>query len=139
MLNDPNLTALLGNEKVIFRAFSEKSFRDRGRNKVRPGAYLLREVDLQDGLSVGLTPEAAVKYLERNEGYCSIETGIVRSLPYGLEVEIDPADPNHAFIKNLPYMKVSDEHREKAMLIAGELARKSLVITCDPYPPSIQS
>src|SRR5689334_18162330 len=119
MAANANLGALLSNEQIIFRAFAEKSFRDRPRNKVRSGAYLLRGIDVEDGLSVGLTPDSAVRYLDRNEGYCSIETGAIHALPYGLHVRIDVNDPTHAFICNLPYMKISDELREKAMLIAG--------------------
>jgi hypothetical protein len=91
---------------------------------------------LADGLSVGLTPEAAVKYLDTNEGYCSISVGIIHALPYGLEVRIDKSDPDHAYICNLPLMTTSDIHREKAILIARELARKSIGITCEPYRPS---
>ena len=135
MANDTNLGALLSNEQIVFRAFTEKSFRERPK-RVRSGAYLLREIDIEDGLSVGLSPEAAVKYLDRNEGYCSIPIGEIRSLPYGLDVTIDKTDPAHAFIRNLPYLKTSDEHRERAMLIAGDLARRSKVITCDPYIPA---
>lgn len=64
-------------------------------------------------------------------------TGEVHSLPYDLEVRIDTTDPTHAFICNLPYLKISNESRERAMLIAGVLARKSKVITCDPYIPAV--
>jgi hypothetical protein len=134
MAANENLGALLGDDQIVFRAFAEKSFRDRKRNKVRPGAYLLREDDVGDGLSVGLSPEAAVKYLETNEGVCQISAGVVHSLPYDLKVKIDQHDPSHAFICNLPLMTISDQQREMAMLIAGELARKSQVVTCDPYP-----
>jgi hypothetical protein len=134
MPDDSNLGSLLGNDQIIFRAFAEKGFRERPK-KVRPGAYLLREIDVNDGLSVGLSPDAAVKYLSRNEGYCSIQTGAVHTLPYGLQVRVDVNDPMHAFICNLPYLKMSDEDREKAMLIAGILARLSKVETCDPYTP----
>jgi hypothetical protein len=117
----------------IFRAFAEKSFRNRKKNQVRYFAYLLREVDSADGLSVGLTPAAAVKYLESNEGYCRISVAEIHALPYGLKVRIDLDDAEHAFICNLPLETTSDASRENARLIGGELARKSEVITCDPY------
>ena len=134
--NRPNVGELIGDHCEIFRAFAEKNFRRREKNKVRPGAYLLREDDLDEGLSVGLTPDAAVRYLERNYGYCSIIVAAVHALPYNLEVRVDKRDLNHAFICNLPLLTISDERREMAMLIAGELARKSKVVTCDPYIPA---
>lgn len=137
MAANANLGALLGNDRIVFRAFSEKGFRDRKRNKVRPGAYLLREYDVQDGLSVGISPEAAVRYLATNEGYCKISAEAVHSLPYNLQIKIDNNDPDHAFICNLPLLTISDQQREMAMLIAGELARKSEVVTCDPYVPTL--
>src|SRR5712692_3672838 len=108
MATNAHIGELLGNEKIVFRAFAEKSFRDRNRNKVRAGAYLLRDVDMHDGLSVGLSPDAAVKHLQTNEGYCQISTEAIHTLPYDLQVRIDLEDPNHAFICNLPLMTISD-------------------------------
>jgi hypothetical protein len=127
-LGDP-----LDSSVQIFRAFAEKSYRNRKKNEVRYFAYLLREVDAADGLSVGLTPAAAVKDLEANEGYCRISVADICALPYGLIVRIDLHDDEHAFICNLPLQTISDESRENARLIGGELARKSYVVTCDSY------
>lgn len=129
---------LLDGSVQIFRAFAGKNYRDRKKNQVRYFAYLLRESDVVDGLSVGLTPAAAVRYLETNEGYCRISVAEIYALPYGLEVRIDLDDSEHAFICNLPLQTISDQSRENARLISGELARKSEVITCDPYivPPA---
>jgi hypothetical protein len=125
----------LGGDVYLYRAFAEKSYRRRKPPKVRYLAYWLREEDAQDGLSVGLTPAAAVRYLQTNEGYCRIRVGAVLGLPYGLEIRIDPTDIEHAFICNLPLDAISDESRERAALIGGELARRSEVMTCDPYIP----
>jgi hypothetical protein len=130
-----NVGDRLGDDVEVFRAFADKSFRNRKRNKVRSGAYQLRE-DEADGLSVGLTPKDAVKYLQINYGYCSILVGSVHALPYNLEVRVDKRDPNHAFICNLPLLTFSDRCREDATLIGGELARRSKVITCDTYIPN---
>jgi hypothetical protein len=135
---DANIGELLADDREIFRAFADKSFRVRKNpppHKIRSGAYLLREDDV-DGLSVGLTPRDCVRFLERNFGYCSILVGQVRALPYALEVRLDAANPGHAFICNLPLLTISDEHRERAMVIAGELARRSHAITCDPFVPN---
>jgi len=134
-----DIGALLPDDRDVFRAFAEKSYRDRKKNKVRYGAYLLRDEDVNDGLSVGLTANSAVQHLNSNEGYCVISVGAIHSLPYNLEVRIDNKDPNHAFICNLPLLTISDANRERAILIAGELARRSKVITCDPYIPEPQA
>jgi hypothetical protein len=130
-----NVGTRLADDVLIFRAFSDKSYRHRKQNKVRAGAYLIREVDLVDGLSVGLTPAAAVQHLTRNHGCCSIRVGDIHSLPYDLEVRADPADPNHAFIVNLPLGTLNDDRRAAAQLIAGELARKSTPVSFDPITP----
>ncbi len=131
-----NVGDLLSEDCEVSRAFSDKSYRNRKKNKVRAGAYYLREDEAADGLSVGLTPRDAVKYLERNYGYCSIAVAAVHALPYGLQVRSAKDDPSHAFICNLPLMTISDSQREQAMIVAGELARKSTVVTCDPFVPN---
>jgi hypothetical protein len=131
-----NVGEPLGNDVIIYRAFSDKSYRHRKRNKVRSGAYLIREDEIADGLSVGLTPKDAVKYLKTNYGYCSISVGAVHALPYNLKVRADNIDPGHAFICNLPLVTSSDRHREEAMFVAGELARKSKIETCDTFIPN---
>jgi hypothetical protein len=119
----------------VFRAFAEKSFRDRKKNKVRYFAYLLREEDARDGLSVGASPDTAVKYLQTNQGYCQIMVGAIHGLNLGLEVRTDVSDRDHAFICNLPLMTISDEERKRAVFIANRLAEQSQIVTCDPYVP----
>jgi hypothetical protein len=136
-----NLGDLLADGTYVFRAFAEKSHRSRNKNAVRYFAYLLREEDARDGLSVGLTPDAAVRNLRTNEGYCQILVGVhhlseIHRLPYQLEVRADATDPNHAFICNLPLSTISDDHRERAIFIAHRLAEKSQVVTCDSYAPA---
>jgi hypothetical protein len=130
-----NLGVLLNDDVLIYRAFAEKSYRDRNKNIVRYFSYLLRDVDVADGLSVGLSPAAAIRDLLSNEGYCQILVGEIHRLPFGLQVRIDVNDANHAYICNLPLMTTSNEARERARFIGGELARKSIVVTCDPYNP----
>jgi hypothetical protein len=131
-----NLGGVLADDIVVFRAFAEKSYRRRKSGQVRYLAYLLRESDIQDGLSVGLSPEAAVKYLRSNQGYCQILVGDIHALDGNLEVRFDLADEHHAFICNLPLMTISDYYRDQATAVANELARKSRLITCDPYVPA---
>src|ERR1700733_3442047 len=125
----------LGDETKVFRAFSEKNFRERKASPphvVRFWAYLLRDEDANDGLSIGLTPQASVKRLARNYGYCEILVGAITALPDGLSVRIDSTDQEHAFICNLPLMTISEDARKEAVRIAKELARKSLAVTCNP-------
>ena len=136
---DPfQLGELVANNVELFRAFAGKNFRERRANAphvVRYWAYLLREEDVADGLSVGFTPRASVKHLSRNYGYCSILSAEITSLPDGLYVRVDGSDKEHGFICNLPLRTTSDETLRSAMRIAKELARRSKVITCDPYIP----
>jgi hypothetical protein len=129
-----NVGSVVGDAQEVFRAFAEKAFRDRKKNKVRHFAYLRRDEDT-DGLSVAFTPQDCVIHLQTNEGYGKVLVRLVRELPYELEVRADNSDPSHAFICNLPFLTTSDEHRARAILIAGELARISVAVTCDPYIP----
>ena len=119
----------------VFRAFAEKSYRNRKRNVVRNFAFLLREDEVNDGLSVGLAPEAAVRYLHSNEGFCRISVGDIHSLPFGLEVKLDLDDNEHALICNLPLKGLSDESTGNAIFIANRLADMAIVMTCDPFLP----
>ncbi len=123
----------------LFRAFAEKNFRERKTpplpHIVRYWAYLLREDDAADGLSVGITPKASVKFLSRNHGYGSIRVPAITSLPDSLSVRRDASDPEHAFICNLPLLTISDQTRASAMRIAKELARRSIAVTCDQFFP----
>jgi hypothetical protein len=136
---NPKLGDIVADGQEVFRAFAYKSYRKRKNpppHEVRYFAYLLGEDDIDDGLSVGLSPMAAVKGLAENFGYCSISAGVIHGLSYGLEVRIDATDQDHAFICKLPLRTISDTAWEQAVLIAGELARKSNCITCDPYKPN---
>jgi hypothetical protein len=138
----PNIPSQLG-ERIeedieLFRAFAEKNFRERKPQPphvVRYWAYLLRDDDAADGLSVGITPKASVKFLGRNCGYCSIRVHAITSMPDELCIKRDASDAEHAFICNLPLSTISDDHRAAAMRIAKELARRSNAITCDPFRP----
>jgi len=135
MAANANLGNVLGDDVGVFRAFAAKGFRDRKKNKVRYFAYLLRAEDV-DGLSVGLSPRGAVKHLNENHGYCELSVRAAHALPHNLQIRLDLTDGDHAFVCNLPLMTISDEQRELAVLIAGELARLSQVVTCDPYKPN---
>jgi len=130
---------ILPDDVHVFRAFAEKSYRHRKRKEVRYFAYLLREEDIEDGLSVGLTPEAAVRYLTTNEGYCKISVGAIHGLPHGLQVRRDLEDNEHAYICNLPLRTTSEVELGKAINIGNRLAEKSVVITCDPYIPDAKN
>ena len=136
---NPNLGEVLANGLTVYRAFAYSSYRRRKGappHEVRYFAYLLGEDDLEDGLSVGLTPRDAVKHLDRNEGYCSISVGTIHGLEFGLEVRMDANDDKHAFICNLPNKYISEQTEAQAIFVARQLAKNSVCVTCDPYRPN---
>lgn len=114
--------------------FAYESFRRK--NKVRDKAWH-RPKKHPDGLSLGTTPERAAFMLKANFGYCSILVGDIHALPYGLEVRLDEDGEGHVLLLNVPCIdSENDDERKRAVLIAGELQRKSVFVTSDPfYPP----
>ena len=136
---NPQHGARLADEQEIYRAFAYQSYRRRKAvppHEVRYFAYLLSEDDIEDGLSVGLTPRDAVKNLAQNFGYCSISVGIIHGAGFGLEVRFDANDDKHAFICNLPIRSISEQTEARAIFVARELARRSVGVSCDPYKPN---
>jgi len=129
-----NLGDPLADDALVFRAFALDGFRERKKMKVRPRAYF-RSKDHEDGLSVGLTPDDAVAGLATNFGYCRLPVGPVHALPHGMLIRPDLDLLGHALISNVPCIDGTNEERERAMLIAGHLARLSVVVTCDLYRP----
>jgi hypothetical protein len=118
-------------KRSVLARFAEKRHRDRKKHQVKYFAFLLRDIDAADGLSVGLSLQSSVKHLVSNEGCCRLSVRAVHELPYGLQVRKDPTDGDHAFICNLPLMTISDDQGESSRLVAGELARRAEIITCD--------
>jgi hypothetical protein len=134
-----NLGELLANDLKVWRAFAYPSYRREKANpphQARYYAYLLGEDDVDDGLSVGLTPRDAVKGLNDNCGYCSLLVGTIHGLPHGLQVRQDVNDPGHAFICNLPLRTISEITEARALYIAKELARLSQDVYCERYRPN---
>jgi hypothetical protein len=135
---NPRLGPRVAAEIIIYRGFPDRGFRKRKNqppHKAEHFAYLLREEDVQNGLSLGATPWDAVRHFAGgNFGYCSIRVGDIDSL--GLEVRIDTTDAAHLFICNLPYQRVSNEARDEATRLAKALARASFDVVCDPYVPN---
>jgi|SRR5580704_10118723 hypothetical protein len=119
---------------TVYRMFAYESFRRK--NRVREKAWH-RPKRHPDGLSLGTTPEYAALMLNVNHGYCSILTGDIHAMPYGLEVHLDADNAGHVLLLNVPCIdSENDEERKQAELIAGELKRKSVWVTSDPfYPP----
>jgi hypothetical protein len=120
-------------DSLVFRAFALDGHRRK--NKVRPRAYY-RSIDHTDGVSVGLTPKDAVSRLDTNHGYCHLPVGPVHQLPHDLRICPDLNDIGHAIIANIPFIDGTDEEREQAELIAGKLARLSVVITNEFVDPN---
>jgi hypothetical protein len=124
----------LADDASVFRAFAVEGYRHRKKNKVRRKAFY-RTKDHADGLSVGMSPEHAVAGLAVNYGYCSIRVGPVHQLPHGLEVRPDLDSQGHALLLNLPFIDGTDQEREMAEVIAGQLVKIAQVVTCDCFPP----
>jgi hypothetical protein len=131
-----NLGAILPNEAYVYRAFAVYGARRTKGNKVRPRAFH-RPSDHADGLSVGTTPEHSVQGLDNNCGYCRVSVEAIHGLPYNLVVRADPLHDGHALIENMPCIDSdNDADRQRAELIAGELARIAELITSEPYNPT---
>jgi hypothetical protein len=129
-----NLGDLVSDDKNVFRAFAVPGFRDRKKKTVNDYAYYRRVSD-KDGISVGLSPEHAVSGLGVNSGYCQLPVKPVHELPHGIKVRLDTKIDGHAFICDVPFITSDDDaEREKAILIAGELARLSSPVVYDHYP-----
>jgi hypothetical protein len=135
MFANDNIGDCVADDQDVFRAFADKGFRKRKQKVVNDYAYYRRNVD-KDGISVGLTPAHAVMGLDRNFGYCQLPVAAVHKLPYGIEIRLDTKIDGHAFICHVPFIATEDDtEREKAILIAGALARLSVPKTYDHYPP----
>jgi hypothetical protein len=131
----PRLGEPLPDNVTVYRAFSTEGARRRPA-KVRPRAYY-RALDHTDGLSLGLTPLAAVSGLEVNYGYCSVSVGAIHRLPYGLSVRPDLDNPDHILLCKVPFFTGLDREIGEAEEVAGALARISKAETCDHYPAKI--
>lgn len=103
-------------------------------------AFLLREQDLEDGLSVlrlamVVGPSAAVKpWLP---AVASLTAEDVRVPPRGLDVETKPTNPAGAFITGLPRnlllcRAATDAEAARAIELADELSRASKLIVDPP-------
>lgn len=124
---------LLGDDTDVYRAFALDGHRRKG--KIRPRAFY-REREHTDGLSVGMSPDAAVAHLTTNHGYCQLRVQVVHALPDSLQVRADPQDAGHALIHNVPCIDSLDNNERKAAeLVAGKLARCAVLVTDKPYTP----
>lgn len=129
-----NVGELVSNDKDAFRAFAVPGFRNRKKKRVEDYAYYRRAED-EDGISLGLTPDDAVSRLNSNHGYCQLSVGEVHKLPYKIEIRLDNSMAGHAFICHVPFIATEDDaERERAILIAGALARLSTPKSYDHYP-----
>ncbi len=124
------LAELVAREAEVFRACTCKNFLNNTRNEIRDRAFLRRRRDT-DGLSLGVTPENAVRDLE-NFGVIGVFAGAIQDLPRNLEVRHDPELAGHALIHGLPYV---DENETLASDIAWELVKISRIVYNTSYYP----
>jgi hypothetical protein len=85
-----------------------------------PDAYYRRRIADEEGLSVSLCLDHARNALRNLRAVAALEVGQIRSL--GLDVMLDPDDPQHYLITGLPH---PDEDPDRAEHLAGRLARLS--------------
>jgi hypothetical protein len=123
---------LLPDESEVFRGFSNRNFLDNSRTVIRDRAYLRRKKD-NDGLSVGVTPQDAVRNLRENYGVSGLSVERIHNLGRGLEVRADIGMIGHALICGLPFVELN---RELAEAIAQELVAISRVVYAEPYAPN---
>jgi len=124
------LGELLARDLEVFRACTCKNFLTNTKTEIRDRAYLRRKKDT-DGLSLGLTPENAVRDVE-NFGVIGTHVGAIHDLPRGLEVRRDPDLEGHALIHGLPYV---EEAETLAQDIAWELVKISRIVHNVAYYP----
>jgi hypothetical protein len=99
----------------LFRACRNNSDRDKRTGTARAKLFFRRASET--GLSVGLTPERAVRDI-RPEGLFSLKAGDVRASADPLHLAQDQAE--HVEIQGVP---VYQEDEEKALRIANHLVR----------------
>jgi hypothetical protein len=126
------LGALLQDKLEVFRACSSPNFLDPTKTGFRDRAYLRRAKDT-DGLSVGMTPEDAVRNLNKNHGVGAVYVFAINLLRRQLEVRYDPEEAGHALIHGLPFVEID---RALAEDIGWELARISRVVYCESFTPA---
>jgi hypothetical protein len=107
----------LEDDRLVYRAYRSPSWADRETGGPTPSAFLRRRPPQdQEGLSVGCTKKAAIRYLNAR-GICELVVGHVRRVD-ALDVVQD--SPEHANITGVP---LKDDDYEAAMRIARDLAR----------------
>jgi hypothetical protein len=117
----------------VFRACTNKNFLNNTRSAIRDRAYLRRKKDT-DGLSLGLTPDEAVRELSENFGIIGVFVGAVEDIPERhLSVRPDPDLPGHALLNGLPYV---EENETLATDIAWELVNVSRIVYSSTYYPA---
>jgi len=111
-------------QTIVFRALRSKSWIDEENHRATADAFRRRSRENggdDDGLSLNRrSAEACRAVLKKCQGVVSLHVGRVRDI--GLDVRIDPQDPDHALIIGQPYPEDDPDTLET---LAGALAEQS--------------
>jgi hypothetical protein len=119
---------------VIYRACSRSSFLTPAKDAVAEVAFQKDGQNHKDGLSLAVSVAESIRYLTKNHGVIRILVGDIHRLDRNLEVHFYASDPLHVVIRNLPCMDRALEEKERALMIAAELAARAEIESASPVP-----
>jgi len=126
--------ALIPDDKTVYRALSNANWCKGG--VVHFKAFMLRPPKdphpIEEELSLGRTPEAAVEELKENFGAAALFVQEVYRLPHGLKVIEDLQNASKAYLLGLPLFSTDEYLRGHAIAVATDLAHLSYRVALDP-------
>lgn len=125
---------LVPNDQSVYRGMSNSNWVKHG--AVTFKAYMLRAASAQYAaeteLSLGLTPASAIDELRENHGIARLSVLAVHQLPHGLTIGPDPENDTKACLYGLPMFSTEEQQRGRAVTMATDLARISVIVTPPP-------
>lgn len=125
---------LVPNDQSVYRGMRNANWVKHG--AVNYKAYMLRAASAQfpaeTELSLGLTPESAIDELQENHGVARLSVLAVHQLPHGLTVVADPENNTKAYLYGLLMFSTEEQQRGRAVTMATDLARLSVIVA--PLP-----
>jgi|SRR5580700_4856133 hypothetical protein len=129
---------LVPDATVLYRACSRSNFLTPAKDAVQEIAFQKDGKNHKDGLSLALSVDESVRYLQKNHGVIRITVGEIHRLGRGLEVRFDTSDPLHVLIRNLPCMDRTSEEKALALAVSAELAAKAQIEYSKSMPKPAQ-
>jgi hypothetical protein len=119
--------ALIPDDKTVYRGLSNANWCKGG--VVQFKAFMLRPAKdphpIEEELSLGRTPEAAVDELKENFGAAGLLVQDVYRLSHGLKVTEDSRNASKAYLLGLPLFSTDQDRRDLAIAVATDLANLS--------------